>query len=430
VIESNSREQASLSGASPNDRIKCRYLLIVNIPLYTDSTGQHYADQLWFKDLTEHLSYIENFSIACPHLVRDPPLHARSLESDSRYSKVNFVKLPGASSVGGALLSLPVTIWKLWQAILDTDVVHCGVAGWPIPLGWIAIPLSVLLRKKIVTIVESAPWRLQQGLSSSLKTQLRSAVHEHIARWCMNRTDLAIFTQEEYRKSLLSDNHRGRGHVIHASWIDEAVILSNQEFDRVWQRKMAENVAGIRVLYAGRLDVEKGVLVLLEAINRISKKNISLELGILGTGVLAETCRAFADKLSGPTCVRMMGTVQYGLPLYEVIQQFHLLVVPSLSDEQPRIVYDAYSQGVPVLSTNTAGLRDCVFEGRTGRLVEPNNAALLSQALEKEAVAPQELRSMGLGALSVARAMTHQRMHRLRQHLLSEMLDDTVAKKR
>jgi glycosyltransferase involved in cell wall biosynthesis len=242
----------------------------------------------------------------------------------------------------------------------------------------------------------------------------------------MSHTDLAIFTQEEYRQSLLPD---GGGHVIHASWIDEDVILSSQQFEQAWQQKMPANSGGIRVLYAGRLDVEKGVLVLLEAIKLISQKNIELELGILGTGMLAETCKTLSNSLNGSTCVRMLGTVPYGPPLFEVIRQFHLVVVPSISDEQPRIVYDAYSQGVPVLCTNTAGLRDCVFEGRTGRLVEPNNAGALGQALEEEAAAPKGLKSMGLTALDVARTMTHQRMHRDRQRLLFDLLRDPVGSK-
>jgi glycosyltransferase involved in cell wall biosynthesis len=430
VIEVTGDGETGRSSVSSLERIKSRYLLVINIPLYTGASGLSYADQLWFKDLTEHLSYIENFTIACPRLNQDPPLHARSLEDDPRYSKVQFVDLPATPSFVRALLSLPVTAWKLWRAILNADVVHSGVGGWPMPLGWIAIPLSVLLRKKTITIVESAPWRLQPGMPSGFKSKLRGTVYEHVARWCMSHTDLAIFTQEEYLQSLLPDNHHGRGHVIHASWIDEDVILSKQEFEQAWQQKMPANSGGIKVLYVGRLDVEKGVLVLLEAINLVSQKNIRLDLGILGTGVLAETCKSLSDSLKGSTCVRMLGTVQYGTPLFEVIRQFHLVVVPSISDEQPRIVYDAYSQGVPVLCTNTAGLRDCVFEGRTGRLVEPNNARVLSQALEEVASAPQGLRSMGLTVLDVARTMTHQRMHRDRQRLLFDLLRDPVDRKR
>ena len=416
--------------SSSIERITSRYLLVINIPLYTGASGLSYADQLWFKDLTEHLSYIANFTIACPRLNQAPPLHARSLEDDPRYAKVKFVNLPATPSFVRGLLSLPVTVCKLWRAILAADIVHSGVGGWPIPLGWIAIPLSVLLRKKTVTIVESAPWRLQPGLPFGFKSKLRATVYEHVARWCMSRTDLAIFTQEEYRQTLLPHNHRGRGHVIHASWIDEHVILSDEQFERAWQQKIPTNSGGIKVLYAGRLEVEKGVLVLLEAINLISQKNIPLELGILGAGVLSETCKTIADSSKGSTRVRMLGTVEYGPSLFEVICQFHLVVVPSISDEQPRIVYDAYSQGVPVLCTNTAGLRDCVFEGRTGRLVEPNNAGVLSEALREEAAAPQRLRSMGLTVLGVARTMTHQRMHRDRQRLLFDLLYDSAGRRR
>ena len=87
-------------------------------------------------------------------------------------------------------------------------------------------------------------------------------------------------------------------------------------------------------------------------------------------------------------------------------------------------------RGVPILGTTTAGLRACILDGHTGRLVEPNNARKLAQALQEEAAAPQVLRKMGIAALEAAHAMTHQKMHRDRQQLLFNLLGNLAPGKR
>ena len=167
--------------------------------------------------------------------------------------------------------------------------------------------------------------------------------------------------------------------------------------------------------------------VLLEAIRAVARKNIPVTLDILGSGELAAKCRDVSDELHGLTRVNMLGTVAYGAPLFELLQRYHAVILPSISDEQPRIVYDAYSQGVPALASGTAGLRDCIHESQTGWFVEPNNVAELSRVIERAAGNVEELRRMGMEALRVARSMTHQRMHHERQLLLLQLTQPTAA---
>jgi glycosyltransferase involved in cell wall biosynthesis len=236
---------------------------------------------------------------------------------------------------------------------------------------------------------------------------------------------LAIFTQDEYRQSFLVHQPE-RGHVIHASWIDEDVIISDARAEVIWGDKIERNSTGLAILFAGRLEPHKGVSVLLEAIRLVARKNIPVTLDILGSGELAAKCSEVSAELHGSTHVNMLGTVAYGPPLFELLRRYHAVILPSISDEQPRIVYDAYSQGVPALASATAGLRDCIRESQTGWLVEPNNVDELSGVIERAASNIEELRRMGMEALRVARSMTHQRMHLERQLLLLQLTQPTA----
>jgi glycosyltransferase involved in cell wall biosynthesis len=406
--------------------ISCPYLLVINIPFYCDVQGELRAGQLWFKDLVEHIAYLERFSIACPHVAGTPAEVTVPLKSDLRFARVTIVALSSPTSVIEAIIGLPVTALRLWRAIRKAELVHTGIAGWPIPYGWIVTPLTRLLRKKLVIIVESAPWRIAPGVPHGLKSRLRAVVYERLARWCVSRADLAIFTQEEYRRSLLRKPETG--HVIHASWIDENDIVSDADASAMWREKLNPDPPELSILFAGRLDPQKGVMVLLDAMRLVARKSIRVRLDILGSGELAAMCQQVSAELNGSTCIRILGTVAYGAPLFELVRRYHAVIVPNLSDEQPRIVYDSYSQGVPVLGTRTAGLRDCIYEDVTGWLVEPNSAEALSCMIERAANDVAALQNMGMEALRVARSTTHQKMHRERQKLLLQMTGPSAAK--
>ena len=242
-----------------------------------------------------------------------------------------------------------------------------------------------------------------------------------MGRWVLSKAELAIFTQDEYRQSLMGSSAT-RGHVIPASWIDEQNILTDVDADQIWTNKLAVPDSRLKILFVGRLVPDKGILVLLETLRQLSLSDVPVALSILGEGDLKGECTKVASELTGVTSLRMLGTVPYGAPLFELIREFDALVVPTISDEQPRIVFDAYSQGVPVLASDTAGLRSCVQQGETGLLMTSNDISALVALLQYVSQHRSELKKLGLQSLKYAHAMTHQEMHRQRAILLERML--------
>jgi glycosyltransferase involved in cell wall biosynthesis len=94
------------------------------------------------------------------------------------------------------------------------------------------------------------------------------------------------------------------------------------------------------------------------------------------------------------------------------------MVIPSLNDEQPRIVYDCYARALPVIASETLGLRQCVQEGETGRLIPPGDPEALADAIAWASEHRDRLRELGLGGLAVARETTLERLHERRAELI------------
>jgi glycosyltransferase involved in cell wall biosynthesis len=399
------------------------YLLVTFcIPFYVDEQGRRYLDSLWVKDLIEHFRYLKNFTLASPCRYENPPEGSVLLDSDPAFANVQFIDLPAASSTIDALRLLPRTISKLWKAVESADVVHTGIAGWPIPEGWFLTPIVRLRRKFYLIIVESAFWRLAPSSPKSLKLRIRAYIVEQVNRWCVNNANLAIFTQDQYRCSLMTRNPE-RGHVINASWIDEKAIISHPEAIKMWNQKVQD--VELRVLFAGRLTPAKGILVLLEAMQLLSIQGISVKLDILGQGELLEKCQKVSQDIKLPVQIQILGTVPYGTVFFNLLRKYHAIVIPTVSDEQPRIIYDAYSQGIPVLASSTNGNRNCVQDGETGKFIPPNDPVALADLLKWASQNPDQLAKMGLKSIDTALSLTHAEMHRRRWDILLTTLDES-----
>jgi glycosyltransferase involved in cell wall biosynthesis len=291
-------------------------------------------------------------------------------------------------------------------------------------MGWIAGPIALWQRKKLLIIVESAPWRIQPDSTANWRALLRSRIQEGIGRWLLRRTNLPIFTQDGYRQSMLAAD-ADRGFVIPASWIDEEDVVSVEDAMSVWQDKLRSSSPRLRILYAGRLSDDKGLPVLLRSMRLLAENNLNIQLDILGEGALEAECRSVSHDLNGPTSVRILGTVAYGAPLFNRIREYHAVVVPSISDEQPRIVFDAYSQGVPVIASDTTGLRSCISEGISGLFFAPGDSIALAGLLRGLVGNPEQLECLGMNSIELARQMTHQKMHQDRACLIESLFDVT-----
>ncbi len=389
----------------PLDR---RYLLVMPIPYYVDDFGAVWVDRLWKHDLERHLDYLPQLTLTAPcatlgaekDMVRfDPP------------AGMTLIPLPHTTSMTSAVLGLPTTALRLFRAVKANEIVHSGAVGWPYPIGWLANLFASLLRKPLVVVVESAPWR-STGEDDSWKRRLRKVVYERLARWSCRRATVAFFTQPAYRESLFGG--RGTAYVTPATWMNADDIVSEAAAQTRWQERVREPV---RLLFAGRLDADKGVRVLLDAVRASDAKGQAVALDIIGSGPLRDVCEQAARELRTAT-IRMLDPVPYGAPFFALVDSYHAVVVPSVTDEQPRILFDAHARAVPIIASGTDGLRPHVVEGEREFLVTPGDVRSLQAALERATARPEELRDNGLAGRRNVLGLTHQAMHENRSDIL------------
>jgi glycosyltransferase involved in cell wall biosynthesis len=395
--------------------IGSRYLLVIHIPVLQAADGRRWLDRLWAIDLLRHTDYLTDFTVVCPLIHTEPPADAINIDG----VPIKFVFLPFGHGVRTALQGLPRTISTLWRTIGRAQVVHSCLGGWlPISTENLCNLIAHWRRRFLFIIVESSPWRLAPGEKAGWLRRFKATQGEIVNRRSIAWSDLAVFTHERYLADLMID-HSERGHVIPASWINEDDVLSIEVAQEAWQGKRG----ALKMLFAARLNETKGIEELLQALDRcVLPDGVSIELDIIGDGPLRARCVTAADASTPAKRIRLLEPIPYGPAFFSLLRGYDALIVPNLLDEQPRITFDAGSQAVPVLGFATDGMRGCVQDGVTGKLVKTGDVDALAELLTWAAAQRKTLKEMGLKAREVAASTTHQSMHRRRHRLLTEVL--------
>ncbi|MDR1919532.1 MAG: glycosyltransferase [Tannerellaceae bacterium] len=126
------------------------------------------------------------------------------------------------------------------------------------------------------------------------------------------------------------------------------------------------------LLYFGRISEEKGLPVLMKAMENLPE----VKLKIVGTGPLLEALRQQATPN-----VEFLG-FKSGEELEGYIKKARFIILPSVCYENgPMVVVEAYTLGTPAIGSRIGGIPEYILDRQSGFLFEPGSAASLQAAI-------------------------------------------------
>jgi len=206
----------------------------------------------------------------------------------------------------------------------------------------------------------------------------KTFLNNPISRWMYEKVTKSIFQSPQIVLSpsrFLASLYHERGFFPKS----RMEILPNPTPDMQVPIRPARQAGPIRLLFAGQLEKHKGILMLLDLLEKLS---VPSELHIAGEGTLAKQIskRAAADKR---VVYHGFISFEYLLKLFDICDA---TVVPSLCYENsPTVISDSFLAGVPVIASDIGGIGELVQEGSNGLLVLPGNKEALAAAIEKMA---------------------------------------------
>ena len=401
-------------------KLSMPYLLVLfSVPFMRNAQDQLCVSLAWAKDLIEHANYIENLTLIAYFSNETAPADVVVIEQHPALKNVRFVQMQKPNSTAHAIRLLPSTMSVLWREVDRNQIIHSSVASWPIPEAWLILPILWFKKRFHFINVESAFWRVPKGQTPSFKEKVRAKIWEYLNQKCVQSADLSTFTQEDYKKTLLK-NLQHKGYVIPASWIDAEDILATSDLNALIAYKKKQLNTTIKLVFVGRLVHEKGIILLINAVSQLIDSGQSLSLDIYGDGNLKQACADLITSNKKTNFIHLCGLVKYGADFFKLLQRYDLMVIPSLSDEQPRNVFDAFSQALPVLSADTPGLRQCVSQQSTGWFFKVGDINDLKNHIISINNDRQALLNMSINCVYTAQNMTHKQMHMKRLGILQQ----------
>ena len=183
------------------------------------------------------------------------------------------------------------------------------------------------------------------------------------------------------------------------------------------------------VLCVGMLRLDKGQDHLIRALGLLAEQGLR-PLCLLAGSATAESADYEAElrdlAIEQGVEIRFLG---YREDISELMQAVDLVVIPSLTEAQPRVAVQAFATGRPVVASAVGGVPEIVKDGQTGWLVPPAQPVDLAKAMAHALQDPQAASRVAANARLLAEG-SMRFDHRMEQTLQTYAIAQDYARKR
>jgi glycogen(starch) synthase len=253
---------------------------------------------------------------------------------------------------------------------------------------WLVAQASVLVqeaaRVPFVLTVHATESGRQGGV---LVTDLARDI-DSTENWAVRHADAVIVCSDHMRDEVATLFGRAiEGIAVIPNGIDPDEWRSTESRRRTMRRLHGSPL----VVFAGRLEVEKGVQTLIDAMPGLRRAIPGVRAVVIGEGGAEVELRTRARRRRLGDVVTFLGYVSEA-DLRALISAADVAVVPSLYEPFGFVALEAAALGAPLVVASTGGLATIVDDGLTGWQFAPGDVTELSDVLAQVLSDPREAR--------------------------------------
>jgi phosphatidylinositol alpha-1,6-mannosyltransferase len=374
--------------------------ILYHMPFWQAADGSLWEGEGSFARYVDSLApYFDDVLLAVPTFETPQTAGSRLRAPNVRLSPLPY--FPGPRQFYPAL---PAIYPRLREWVNACDVLNFRV---PTPAGAFAFRLARKAHKPVFLLVVGDYRALLPHLPyRGLKRALFSAyvAFEERALSKMTRTALTFANG-----SALRAKHEAQGARVHET---RTTTLSADDI-----ATRADTCQGdpIRLLSVSRIDPRKGLRALPQAVATLVADGFNVTLDIVGPtiGLIGDqerdAIRDEARRLDVESRVVLRGAVPLDL-LMRLYREYDVFVLPTRPGEGvPRVLMEAMANGLPIVTTNVAGIGSLVRDGDNGLLLDDASSSAVSAAIRRLIATPELRRRLIQSGYQTARAHTLER---------------------
>jgi glycosyltransferase involved in cell wall biosynthesis len=247
---------------------------------------------------------------------------------------------------------------QLWSAAGRSQVLHVlANSGWAWHL--FAAPALLIARLRRTAVIVN----YRGGLADTFLSQTPAHVRRSLRAATMRVTP-STFLQRVFERH----------------GIDAEVIPNIIDLSRFKPRAPQDHGDAPHLIVVRNLERLYDIATALRALVIVRERYPRARMTVAGSGPEHETLVRLARDVGVADAVHFTGRVEHA-QVPAIYAQADVALNPSLADNMPNSVLEAYASGVPVVSTNVGGVPDIVVDGVSGLLVPPGDPAAMALAV-------------------------------------------------
>lgn len=199
-------------------------------------------------------------------------------------------------------------------------------------------------------------------------------IYGALDRWVLRSFDLVVAVSEQVRLRLLKAGVRDTAIRMIRNGVDV------RPFAAAAHARSARNGQndGLRVGLVGRLAIEKGVDVFIQAAAKVQKELPDIKFVVAGDGPDHDQLQQLIDQLGVHESVSLLGRTENMIDFYGSLD---LLVSASRQEGLPVALLEGMASAAPLIATPVGAVPELVHDGQTGLMVAPGDPDALAGAI-------------------------------------------------
>jgi glycosyltransferase involved in cell wall biosynthesis len=165
--------------------------------------------------------------------------------------------------------------------------------------------------------------------------------------------------------------------------ISSTVSRDSLDNEIIYQKRKNSKKIELKLIYLGYIRYSKGIKCLMELWNKMNNNKINFIFNVIGEGEMMNEVKEFIKNNHLENKIILYGHIDNREKINTILRESDLFIFPSLSEGSPRVVIEAMSQGVPVISTPVGAL-PYIFKNREDiRFFNFNNANKIVEIIQE-----------------------------------------------
>ncbi len=312
------------------------------------------------------------------------------------YKKMKVYRFPAImmpGSQGQFLISFPRAA-KVKQILLQEkiDIIHVTD---PTPSALLSIKAAKELKIKIVAHNHAQPENVKLSFS---KNKIFNNIFYKYHLWAYRNANVIICPSLFAQRLLKENNFKAKIAVI-SNGVDLSQFKPTDSSSFVKKYQLPKDYK--RILSLGRLEPEKSIHTIIEAMPLILKKNKKVQLWIIGDGSLKNELAILSRRLGLEKNILFFGK----LPHDEVVMPYNacdLFVLPSIAEVEGMVVLEAMACGKPIIVSDSQRSTSSLFVRNNGLLFQLQNPKDLAEKVLQLLNNDQLRENMGKQSIAIA----------------------------